>query len=60
MLSELFPNLKMEDLWEATYETFYMTFVALAGTFIFGLLLGLLLYLTMKGGFGGINLLILL
>ncbi|SET34901.1 D-methionine transport system permease protein [Oceanobacillus limi] len=50
MLTNLFPNLKVEDLIEATYETFYMTIIALAGTFILGILLGLLLYLTMKGG----------
>ncbi|SHG41694.1 methionine ABC transporter permease [Ornithinibacillus halophilus] len=50
MLTDLFPNLKMEDLIEATYETFYMTIIALVGTFIFGVLLGLLLYLTVKGG----------
>ncbi|MBP1950134.1 methionine ABC transporter permease [Virgibacillus litoralis] len=50
MLTNLFPNLNMEDLWVATYETFYMTILSLFGTFIFGILLGLLLYLTMKGG----------
>lgn len=50
MLTELFPNLKMEDLWQATYETFYMTIIALIGTFIFGIMLGLLLYLTTKDG----------
>src|SRR5699024_6974913 len=33
-----------------TYETFYMTILALIGTFILGLLLGLLLYLTAKDG----------
>ncbi|SEP94436.1 D-methionine transport system permease protein [Virgibacillus subterraneus] len=50
MLTNIFPNLNMEDLWVATYETFYMTILSLFGTFIFGILLGLLLYLTMKGG----------
>lgn len=50
MLTNLFPNLNMEDLWVATYETFYMTILSLFGTFILGILLGLLLYLTMKGG----------
>ncbi|MFD2045135.1 methionine ABC transporter permease [Ornithinibacillus salinisoli] len=43
-------NIKIDDLLEATYETFYMTIIALLGTFIFGIILGLLLYLTMKGG----------
>ncbi|MBR3118615.1 methionine ABC transporter permease [Oceanobacillus profundus] len=50
MLAELFPNIKYEDLVEATYETFYMTIIAIIGTCIFGLLLGLLLYLTKKDG----------
>jgi len=50
MWNSLFPNIDMQDLWVATYETFYMTILALIGTFIFGILLGLLLYLTMDGG----------
>src|SRR5699024_154493 len=50
MLTDLFPNLDIEDFWQATYETFYMTFWSLVGTVILGLLLGLLLYLTDKGG----------
>ncbi|HLR09468.1 MAG TPA: methionine ABC transporter permease [Bacillota bacterium] len=50
MLVNWFPNLDMEDFWQATYETFYMTILALIGTFLLGILLGLLLYLTMKGG----------
>ncbi|WP_217588674.1 methionine ABC transporter permease [Lentibacillus saliphilus] len=50
MLTEWLPNIKLEDFWEATEETFYMTSLALVGTFILGTLLGLLLYLTMKGG----------
>lgn len=49
MLTNLFPNLKMDDLWEATTETLYMTVLALIGTLIFGIILGLLLYLTSKG-----------
>ncbi|WP_188454034.1 methionine ABC transporter permease [Virgibacillus oceani] len=50
MLTKLFPNLDVQDFWMATYETFYMTLLALAGTFIIGILLGLLLYLTAKDG----------
>lgn len=50
MLTSLFENIKFDDLWEATYETFYMTIISLIGTFIIGLLLGLLLYFTAKGG----------
>lgn len=45
-----FENLDVDKLWQATYETFYMTSIALIGTFIIGLLLGLLLYLTAKEG----------
>ncbi|AIF44054.1 methionine ABC transporter permease [Virgibacillus sp. SK37] len=50
MLTDLFPSINLEDFWGATYETFYMTIIALIGTFIFGILLGLLLYLTTKNG----------
>jgi D-methionine transport system permease protein len=50
MLSNLFPNITMDDLWVATYETFYMTILALIGTAIIGLILGLLLFLTSKEG----------
>src|SRR5690625_172579 len=45
-----FANLDVDKLWEATIETFYMTLISLTGTFIFGILLGLLLYLTAKDG----------
>ncbi|MEC5424971.1 ABC transporter permease subunit [Virgibacillus sp. C22-A2] len=50
MLTDLLKEVNIDKLWEATYETLYMTVIALAGTFIFGILLGLLLFLTMKGG----------
>lgn len=50
MWGELFPNMSLSDLGEATYETFYMTILALIGTWIIGLLLGLLLYLTSQEG----------
>ncbi|RDW20933.1 methionine ABC transporter permease [Oceanobacillus chungangensis] len=50
MLSDLFPNVKAEDMIEATYETLYMTLLSLVGVVIFGILLGLLLYLTNKNG----------
>ncbi|MGP4073170.1 methionine ABC transporter permease [Piscibacillus sp. B03] len=49
MLNELFPNLKMEEMWVATYETLYMTVISVIGTIILGILLGLLLFLTEKG-----------
>lgn len=49
MLSSLLEGIKIEDLIEATYETFYMTLISMVGTAIFGILLGLLLFLTSKG-----------
>lgn len=45
-----FANLDVDKLWEATYETFYMTLISLTATFILGITLGLLLYLTGKDG----------
>lgn len=50
MLTGFFETMKWEDLLEATYETFYMTIIALIGTFILGMVLGLLLYFTTKEG----------
>lgn len=43
-------DLDTEKLLEATKETLYMTTISLIGTFIIGLLLGLLLFLTAKNG----------
>ncbi|KGP91646.1 methionine ABC transporter permease [Pontibacillus chungwhensis BH030062] len=48
MFHKLFPNANVEDLITATEETLYMTALSVIGTFILGLLLGLLLYLTSK------------
>ncbi|GAB3803003.1 methionine ABC transporter permease [Virgibacillus kimchii] len=50
MMDNFFSNLDAQDLIEATYETLYMTIVALAGTLVLGIMLGLLLYMTNKGG----------
>ncbi|WP_182201550.1 methionine ABC transporter permease [Paraliobacillus salinarum] len=50
MMSQLFPNVIWSDMVVAMIETFYMTLLALLGTFIFGIMLGLLLYLTSPGG----------
>ncbi|WP_226580259.1 methionine ABC transporter permease [Halobacillus litoralis] len=50
MFNELFPNVNMEDMITATNETLYMTLVSVAGTFIIGLFLGLLLFLSGPGG----------
>jgi len=43
-------SLDIQDLLVATGETLYMTVIALIGVVIFGILLGLLLYLTDTGG----------
>lgn len=43
-------NVNVDELLIATYETFYMTIVSLIGTVIIGVLLGLVLFLTTKGG----------
>lgn len=49
MLEQVFPNVKWEKVWDATVETIYMTSVSVVATFIFGIILGLLLFLTSKG-----------
>lgn len=49
MLEQWFPNVDWEKMWEATNETLYMTGVSVVATFILGILLGLLLFLTAKG-----------
>lgn len=49
MFEKWFPNVNIADLNTAIYETFYMTILSLIGTFIIGIILGLLLYLTSKG-----------
>lgn len=46
----MFENVNMDELLTATYETFYMTVISLLGTLIIGIILGLLLFLTSKGG----------
>ena len=50
MLETFFEEIDMESLVTAINETFYMTIFALLGTFIIGIVLGVLLYLTAKGG----------
>lgn len=49
MLEELIPNVKWDMMWEATEETLYMTAVSVFATFILGIILGLILFLTGKG-----------
>ncbi|PYZ92973.1 methionine ABC transporter permease [Salipaludibacillus keqinensis] len=45
----LLPNVNWENMWQATEETIYMSLIALAFTFLFGILLGLILFLTDRG-----------
>jgi D-methionine transport system permease protein len=49
MLEKFFPNVKWDRMWEATNETLYMTSISVLATFILGILLGLLLFLTSRG-----------
>ncbi|KMY55210.1 methionine ABC transporter permease [Bacillus sp. FJAT-27231] len=49
MLEQWLPNVDWEKMWEATTETLYMTSISVLATFILGILLGLLLFLTAKG-----------
>lgn len=49
MLETLLPNVKWTKVWEATLETLYMTGISVLATFIIGIFLGLLLFLTSKG-----------
>lgn len=46
MFELLFPNLDLAKAWVKTKETLYMTGVSLLFVFIFGLIIGLLLFLT--------------
>jgi D-methionine transport system permease protein len=49
MGNNLFPNVQWDNIWAATSETLYMTGIAVAATFVLGIILGLLLFLTSKG-----------
>ena len=46
MIESLFPNVDWDSMWEATIETLYMTALSTLFTFIIGLALGILLFLT--------------
>ncbi|NGP46334.1 ABC transporter permease [Bacillaceae bacterium SIJ1] len=48
MINQWFPNMDWDKWLEATYETVYMLVIGITLTFIFGLLLGLLLFLSSK------------
>ncbi len=46
MLETLFSNVDWADMWEATLETIYMTAMSTFFTFVIGLVLGIVLFLT--------------
>ncbi|HAZ8272525.1 TPA: ABC transporter permease [Citrobacter koseri] len=50
MVENLFPHLKWEQLFAATQETLYMTALSGIATFVLGIVLGLALFLTARGG----------
>ncbi|ENT6840282.1 TPA: ABC transporter permease [Enterobacter kobei] len=50
MAENLFPHLKWDQLWAATQETLYMTALSGGATFVLGIVLGLALFLTARGG----------
>jgi D-methionine transport system permease protein len=49
MINNLIPHVKWEKIIEATIETVYMTASSVTATFLFGIILGLMLFLTSKG-----------
>ena len=46
MFDQLFPNVDWGKMLDATYETLYMTTIATAVTFVLGILIGIVLFLT--------------
>ncbi|HWK24640.1 MAG TPA: methionine ABC transporter permease [Ureibacillus sp.] len=46
MFNQLLPNVDWQDMWEATYDTLYMTIISTGVTFVLGLAIGILLFLT--------------
>ncbi|WP_088006514.1 methionine ABC transporter permease [Indiicoccus explosivorum] len=46
MLENFLPNVDWQDMWAATLETIYMTAMATFFTFVIGLILGIVLFLT--------------
>jgi D-methionine transport system permease protein len=49
-MTNLFPNVDWDMMFTATKETLYMTIISIIATFVLGLILGLLLFLTGKDG----------
>ncbi|HDR2787447.1 TPA: ABC transporter permease [Enterobacter asburiae] len=50
MAENLLPHLKWDQLWAATQETLYMAALSGVATFVLGIVLGLALFLTARGG----------
>ncbi|WP_226567970.1 methionine ABC transporter permease [Bacillus stratosphericus] len=50
MFERWFLKVDLDVIWNATGETVYMTLISLAFAFVIGIILGLLLFLTSKGG----------
>ncbi|MGE8206539.1 methionine ABC transporter permease [Heyndrickxia sp. NPDC080065] len=50
MIEKYFPDVDWNQMWEATKETLYMSFWSVIATFVLGIILGLLLFFTAKGG----------
>ena len=46
MLEQLFPNVNWETMGEAAYQTIYMTSISTVVTFVLGLAIGIVLFLT--------------
>lgn len=46
MISQLFPNVNWPNMWQAAYDTIYMTAISTVATFILGLAIGIVLFLT--------------
>ena len=49
MIDNLFPNVDWMKMWEKTLETIYMTGISTFFTFVIGLALGVVLFLTGPG-----------
>ncbi|MEZ7171885.1 methionine ABC transporter permease [Sporosarcina sp. OR05] len=49
MIETLLPNVKWDKMWEATIETLYMTAVSTVFTFVIGIALGIVLFLSSPG-----------
>ncbi|WP_100373959.1 methionine ABC transporter permease [Bacillus sp. FJAT-45037] len=49
MPDQFLGDVRWDRLWDATVETIYMTSISVLATFIIGIILGLVLYLTSKG-----------